>query len=500
MQYRMGGLPAMATHQPSSGSGSGSDADRGPCHIPVSAPNGAPMRNFLPRPPPSADMFDPAVRVKQEPMEEEEEEEERGMVIDLTPRGPIPMGGTASDGGGGGGGGGVVNGGGGAGGGGGGGGGRGSTTDINNRHHPYNQAVRAPPPHPYTTTQRHKHHQAQKDAWGFRGENISTDSDSGSETNSNASSIRSGSGSSGSNGDGSGMVSGTFRFSIPKTSLGAIGSATQSRAKREFVPEGKKDASYWNKRIKNNDSARRSRIKRKTMEKLMEHRMVELQQENMELRYELNALKRMFGEQLGADYHSKFPNDTRPPSSTSTPLPGSGMTKPSSSSSSSNHSTSSSPLGGSDEDVHGKRASHDDRAPPSHSHSRKPPSRSSHSNCLDLSPKTLTSESLRHYARSSSISSMMSDASSGATSAVPASESCTEASPCSSSSPQGSPGSMSGPQTSEEEGGSSAGGGRRGSVADDESLQKIPWKCRMKRGLHSVFATNQNSSAAEDMK
>ncbi|XP_070194068.1 uncharacterized protein [Littorina saxatilis] len=90
------------------------------------------------------------------------------------------------------------------------------------------------------------------------------------------------------------MVTGTFHYAIPKDRLNDLG-ASQSRAKREFVPEFKKDQQYWSKRHKNTISARRSRVKRKTIEKLMEHRMLELQSENMELRRELGKLQTIFG-------------------------------------------------------------------------------------------------------------------------------------------------------------------------------------------------------------
>jgi hypothetical protein len=72
------------------------------------------------------------------------------------------------------------------------------------------------------------------------------------------------------------------------------GRLTQPRAKREFVPEHKKDHQYWNKRHKNNESARQSRLKRKKAERDMEVKMVELQEENIRLKWELKALKKRF--------------------------------------------------------------------------------------------------------------------------------------------------------------------------------------------------------------
>ncbi|XP_046567010.1 nuclear factor interleukin-3-regulated protein-like [Haliotis rubra] len=70
------------------------------------------------------------------------------------------------------------------------------------------------------------------------------------------------------------------------------------RAQREFVPMDKKDTAYWSKRLKNNESARRSRLKKRAIEKTMEAKYKELQRENIELKHELAALKRHFGEKL----------------------------------------------------------------------------------------------------------------------------------------------------------------------------------------------------------
>ncbi|XP_059174066.1 uncharacterized protein LOC131954419 [Physella acuta] len=83
--------------------------------------------------------------------------------------------------------------------------------------------------------------------------------------------------------------------------------SAQQRAKREFVPDEKKDEGYWCKRLKNNDSARRSRVKRKALEKLMETRLLELQKENIELKHEMAALKRHFGIEEKTFSYGEFP-------------------------------------------------------------------------------------------------------------------------------------------------------------------------------------------------
>ncbi|CAC5420438.1 unnamed protein product [Mytilus coruscus] len=68
----------------------------------------------------------------------------------------------------------------------------------------------------------------------------------------------------------------------------------QHRASREFVPAEKKDDKYWFKRVRNNASARKSRIKRKTMDQVIEKQILALQEENIQLRNELAAINIMY--------------------------------------------------------------------------------------------------------------------------------------------------------------------------------------------------------------
>ncbi|TRY62329.1 hypothetical protein DNTS_025867 [Danionella cerebrum] len=63
------------------------------------------------------------------------------------------------------------------------------------------------------------------------------------------------------------------------------------RRKREFIPEDKKDAMYWEKRRKNNEAAKRSREKRRVSDYMMETHLLSLSEENARLRAELLALK-----------------------------------------------------------------------------------------------------------------------------------------------------------------------------------------------------------------
>lgn len=67
------------------------------------------------------------------------------------------------------------------------------------------------------------------------------------------------------------------------------------RRKREFIPEDKKDATYWEKRRKNNEAAKRSREKRRVNDYVLETRLVSLSEENARLRAELLTLKLRYG-------------------------------------------------------------------------------------------------------------------------------------------------------------------------------------------------------------
>ncbi|XP_078141720.1 uncharacterized protein LOC139929162 [Centroberyx gerrardi] len=67
------------------------------------------------------------------------------------------------------------------------------------------------------------------------------------------------------------------------------------RRKREFIPEEKKDAIYWEKRRKNNEAAKRSREKRRMSDYVLESHFVALKEENARLSAELLAIKLHFG-------------------------------------------------------------------------------------------------------------------------------------------------------------------------------------------------------------
>ncbi|XP_035260592.1 nuclear factor, interleukin 3 regulated, member 5 [Anguilla anguilla] len=77
------------------------------------------------------------------------------------------------------------------------------------------------------------------------------------------------------------------------------------RRKREFISDEKKDASYWEKRRKNNEAAKRSREKRRHNDMVLENRVMALNDENVRLKTELLQLKLRFGLISTASYVEK---------------------------------------------------------------------------------------------------------------------------------------------------------------------------------------------------
>lgn len=80
-------------------------------------------------------------------------------------------------------------------------------------------------------------------------------------------------------------------------SEGSVGKGKSSacRRKREFIPDDKKDAMYWEKRRKNNEAAKRSREKRRLNDLVLENKLIALGEENATLKAELLSLKLKFG-------------------------------------------------------------------------------------------------------------------------------------------------------------------------------------------------------------
>lgn len=67
------------------------------------------------------------------------------------------------------------------------------------------------------------------------------------------------------------------------------------RKQREFIPENKKDDSYWDRRRRNNEAAKRSREKRRLNDMLLETRVIELSKDNHILQAQLNAIFEKYG-------------------------------------------------------------------------------------------------------------------------------------------------------------------------------------------------------------
>lgn len=71
--------------------------------------------------------------------------------------------------------------------------------------------------------------------------------------------------------------------------------SNQQRKQREFIPDNKKDESYWDRRRRNNEAAKRSREKRRLNDMVLEGRVVELTKEVHILRAQLSAVRDKYG-------------------------------------------------------------------------------------------------------------------------------------------------------------------------------------------------------------
>ncbi|XP_053323806.1 nuclear factor interleukin-3-regulated protein [Spea bombifrons] len=84
--------------------------------------------------------------------------------------------------------------------------------------------------------------------------------------------------------------------------VGGKSKNSSCRRKREFIPDEKKDAMYWEKRRKNNEAAKRSREKRRLNDMVLENKLIALGEENANLKTELLSLKLKFGLISSASY------------------------------------------------------------------------------------------------------------------------------------------------------------------------------------------------------
>lgn len=67
------------------------------------------------------------------------------------------------------------------------------------------------------------------------------------------------------------------------------------RKQRLFTPDNQKDDSYWDRRRRNNEAAKRSREKRRLNDMVLEQRVLELTRENAMLRAQLETIREEFG-------------------------------------------------------------------------------------------------------------------------------------------------------------------------------------------------------------
>ncbi|XP_051977255.1 uncharacterized protein si:dkey-172o19.2 [Xyrauchen texanus] len=89
------------------------------------------------------------------------------------------------------------------------------------------------------------------------------------------------------------------------------------RRKREMTPAERKDASYWDKRRKNNEAAKRSREKRRLNEFMLEGQLLALSEENAQLRAEVLSLQNQIGRGLDPShlvmpFHYSIPSHLKP--------------------------------------------------------------------------------------------------------------------------------------------------------------------------------------------
>lgn len=68
----------------------------------------------------------------------------------------------------------------------------------------------------------------------------------------------------------------------------------KNRKQRKFIAESKKDDTYWDRRRRNNEAAKRSRDKRRYNDMVLEQLVVELTKENHVLKAQLDAIKDRF--------------------------------------------------------------------------------------------------------------------------------------------------------------------------------------------------------------
>lgn len=93
------------------------------------------------------------------------------------------------------------------------------------------------------------------------------------------------------------VLNGSNLLEMAKQNVGSIphGDLFPQRKRREFTPDFKKDQSYWERRRRNNEAAKRSREKRRLNDMILETKVMELSKDNAFLRAQLTAIFERYG-------------------------------------------------------------------------------------------------------------------------------------------------------------------------------------------------------------
>ncbi|XP_031720190.1 uncharacterized protein LOC116392651 [Anarrhichthys ocellatus] len=96
--------------------------------------------------------------------------------------------------------------------------------------------------------------------------------------------------------------------------LRANASGPAARRKREMIPPDKKDSAYWDKRLKNNVAAKRSREKRRLSDLMLEGQLLVLSEENAQLRAQVLSMQYRGDLRAERSKAASAPGSTLPPS------------------------------------------------------------------------------------------------------------------------------------------------------------------------------------------
>ncbi|XP_077440644.1 uncharacterized protein LOC144062801 [Vanacampus margaritifer] len=96
---------------------------------------------------------------------------------------------------------------------------------------------------------------------------------------------------------------------VPPSTVGDTSPLSPGRRRtRKFTLEGEKDVIYWQKRLKNNVAAKRSRDKRRLHDLMLERHLVALMEENTQLRAQLLAIQDRYDPLYTAKHQGYYSN------------------------------------------------------------------------------------------------------------------------------------------------------------------------------------------------